>query len=147
MRSHEVPILLLIEDHQLNVFARLSAEECVMSNQIQPPLSVTPGINSDEHTHLIDQDEGHTSRWLKEEKTWPSQAASYVWARKWHMLFFLVFVSTSVPLLLMARDGIFSPGLLAICSATMLAWVMFQGIERERRRAAEWDERARGQDV
>ncbi|KAF3051812.1 hypothetical protein E8E11_002788 [Didymella keratinophila] len=65
----------------------------------------------------------------KDKKTGSCRAADYVWTRKWHILFFSAFLATSIPLLLMARGGVYSPGLLVVCSATMLAWVMFQGIE------------------
>lgn len=66
-------------------------------------------------------------------------------ARKWHALFFAILVTTSVPLFLMANKGVFSPGLLVICSATLLAWVIFQGIERERNREAGRNQRTRRQ--
>jgi hypothetical protein len=112
----------------------------MMSNEVQPLSSAAPGNRSDEYTHLIDEAGGHIVIWSKDQKTLPARAASYVWVRKWHILFFIIFVATSVPLLLMARDGVFSPGLLVVCSATMLAWVMFRGFERERRRAKKRNE-------
>lgn len=127
--------------------AKLSVGKPVMS---QPSLSAISSIEGNEHAGLVGRDTGSAMPWSKDESPWkrrPARAAGYVWARKWHMLFFVILVATSVPLFLMAKDGVFSPGLLVICSATMLAWVMFQGIERERRRAAERNKRTRRQDV
>jgi hypothetical protein len=119
----------------------------MMSNKAQPVLSVSSGIDSDEQTHLIDQDDRDPKLRSKAKKAGLARAARTVWTRKWHMLFFTVFVATSVPMLCMARDGVFSAGLLVICSATMLAWVMFQGIERERRRTTDQNEQVCSQEV
>ncbi|KAF3039919.1 hypothetical protein E8E12_006973 [Didymella heteroderae] len=109
-----------------------------------PPRPIITNVEGNEYTRLIGRDAHSTTHWSRDENPWrrkPARAALYVMSRKWHVLFFAVVIASGTPLLLMASEGIFSPGLLILSSGTLLVWAIFAGIDRERRRGERnpWD--------
>lgn len=109
-----------------------------------PPRPFNTNIEGNEYTRLTGRDADSTTYWSRDENSWkrrPARAVLHLMSRKWHLLFLVVVVASGIPLLQRASKGIFSPGLLVLSSGTLLAWAIFAGIDRERRRGERnpWD--------
>jgi hypothetical protein len=117
----------------------------MMPHKSEPHLQSTiTNVEGNEYTRLIGRDADSTTHWSRDENPWkrrPARVVLYLIARKWHLLFFAIVIATVAPLLLLAGKGVFNPGLLVLSSGTVLAWAIFAGIDRERRRGERnpWD--------
>lgn len=116
-----------------------------MPHESEPPLrSTITNVEGNEYTRLIGRDADSTTHWSRDGNPWkrrPARAFLYLKSRIQHLLFFVVVIVAGIPLLLDASKGVFNPGLLVLSSGTMLAWAIFAGIDRERRRGERnpWD--------